>query len=347
MQSIKGLVNDLATLEKTEHQLVKERCREVETAEDQDEQQSMGRANGAAAGPASPVTGDIFSIQAKLKDTEKVLASKMKGIAALQERLQVAEKFNKDHAGDAAEVTRLTGRLAELQTANAELQVMVSDMSSRLALHAEGGAAAEVDRKMDELTRVYELLSKTEDRLNRAEADAAKNAHALEEARTALQTATRSVTTLTEESTRQQEGLIALENQLREAKGCAQYQQVQDLQKTLADMELKHQQAIQRQEEEHRVQQAQLRRDQAALERKYHALQDEHRDSPSTNQQTLDIKGGGSSDPEPAAPLPLEAWCTRVVIGFVVLSVFVVLFLRRVVPHTTICMRDGASLPKG
>ena len=80
---------------------------------------------------------------------------------------------------------------------------------------------------------------------------------------------------------------------------------------------------------------------QTTLERKYNQLLDEERDRRDTAESHV-VSMPPTEDSEPAKlEATLEIWCTKLVMGFLVLSVLGWLFMRRVVPHTNICVQDS------
>ena len=102
---------------------------------------------------------------------------------------QEAEKFQHRHSAALAEQERLKRRTEEVQVQNKELVNMVNDLSNRLALQ-DTTTNGEVEQKMDELTRVYELLAKTEGKLNAAEGEAMRCAEELDRTHEQLQNET-------------------------------------------------------------------------------------------------------------------------------------------------------------
>ena len=132
MLSINKLVNDFATLQKDEQQLEKERIREIESeaaslAADVLDDASLDvkypigsnahrPSDLETALPNTPVS--LEGTENSNKETEKLLARKLKQISVLEERLQVAEKFKQRHSTAVAEQERLRDRSEELQMQN-------------------------------------------------------------------------------------------------------------------------------------------------------------------------------------------------------------------------------------
>ena len=85
------------------------------------------------------------------------------------------------------------------------------------------------------------------------------------------------------------------------------------------------------------------RADRKALEGQYHQLLDEQtsKRAHKRDAQVVDVRSPMEGEPKThdfGAGLTLESWCLRLIIGVLLFSVFGYLFLRNVVPHTTICM---------
>ena len=144
---------------------------------------------------------------------------------------------------------------------NQELTNIVNELSNRLAL-CDTTSNGDVDKKMDELTRVYQLLSTTEGRLNNAEAEATHTNQDLEEANARLKVETTTTQQLRESLTECQQTVDALKGQLKEAQLSHQYVVVQDLKKQLQEQEKQHQSAMQRQNEALQESEAKWRREQ-------------------------------------------------------------------------------------
>jgi len=340
-------VSDFATLEKDEQQREKERLRELEQElarmpEEPDRASSVNGSQtpepdpgGGGGGGGNASTAEVRELRVKLAETERVLARNLKRMAALEERAAATDRAQKDRAAVVSEAARLQGRVEELTAANAELSGMVGDLTSRLAL-CRPADPSDLDRKMDELSRVYELLSKTEAKLNAAEAAAAEATHARDTALAKWRSEAAAVAALQGERDAAVGRVAELGAALAEAMGSSAYLAAQELRTQLQERERQHHQELVRLHETAKQSEGEWRARVAEIEAA-------HREALRRLGAKADAKKGAGDLEAPEGRVEgaaLETWCARLAVGFVVCSVLLYLFLRRVVPHTTICMRD-------